>query len=204
LIRSAQEKKDEDALADAVTTASVPVGLNDPGTIYEFKLTRSFKFGSSVAGVMNNYSTFDPTFMAEYSSLTALFSMVKLKRAEAFFSRNLSTAVPTTTSSGDWDPMVVNILYDDVGAPGSYAGALDSPNFKVWNYAFDTMRSPLHLALDFTKQKLQWADSASPSSATQPGVGCPGCIQIYGESQPVSTNTVFVILSLWVLFTNRI
>jgi hypothetical protein len=99
---------------------------------------------------------------------------------------------------------MVAALADNAGSPGSYAAIEDSPNVIVFNYAFDTSMHGFKTGIEYkgTDTPL-WADTSVPASSTT-FVGCPGCLQIYGESMPVSTECLFVLRSLTLEFTNRI
>ncbi len=184
-------------------TLSVARSLTSVQGIYEFKLTRGLGLSTSVGGIVNFYANNDPSIYAEWSSLTALFSQVKLRRVEVSFSREIATAIPTTTSVGSWQPAAFNINYDDIGAPGGYASVLDSPKFMVWNYAFDTSATPKILTLDFTgEHEPLWTDVTAPASSTL-YQGCPGCTQIYIDNATPSTEIIWFTQTLYIQMMNR-
>ncbi len=172
-------------------------------TIYEFRLSRFFAKTTSAGGVLDDFFDNNPASYAEWSALTTLFSMVKLRKVVARFSTEYSRAVGTTVAVGQFRPMVININFDDIGAPGSYAGALDSPLNKVWNYAFDTSPIGPTLALNFTgEHEPLWADVTTPSSSTL-YQGCPGCCQMYVDTASVSTEIIGVVQDLYIQMMNR-
>ncbi len=175
----------------------------DVDTIYEFRLSRYFAKTTSAGGVLDDYFDNNPASYAEWSALTTLFSMVRIRKVVARFSTTYSRAVPTTVSVGQFRPMVININFDDIGAPGGYAGALDSPLNKIWNYAFDTSPIGPSLALNFTgEHEPLWADVTSPSSSTL-YQGCPGCCQMYVDTASVSTEIIGVVQDLYIQMMNR-
>jgi hypothetical protein len=185
---------------DSVALASSFVDAN---TIYEFRLSRYFAKSTSVAGVLDDYFDNNPASYSEWSALTTLFSMVKLRRSMARFARAYQNAVGTTVAVGAFRPMVININFDDIGAPGSYAGALDSPKNKVWNYVFDTDPLPQVLTLDFVgEHEPLWADVTTPSSSTL-FQGCPGCCQMYVDTATASIEVIGVVQDLYILMMNR-
>ncbi len=172
-------------------------------TIYEFRLSRYFSKTTTVGGVLDDYFSNDPSSYSEWSALITLFSMCRIRRATARFATCYSRTVPTVSSTGGFRPMVVNANYDDVGAPGSYAGALDSPMNKVWNYAFDTSQLALTMGLTFSgEHEPLWADVTTPSSSTL-YQGCPGCFQMYADSSTASTEVIGVVQDLFIQFMNR-
>jgi hypothetical protein len=175
-----------------------------PGVVYQFRLAREITFTSSVGGVVDANVDNDPSSYAEFTSLTALFSMVKIRRSKFQWIRTYSPVSPTVTGLGGFDPAVVNIIYDSVGVPSSYTGALDSPTAVGWNYAFDTSNKGLTLTLDYTgEHEPLWADVTSPTSTTD-YVGCPGGAQIYLAGTTPSTIVVSAIQTLYLDFMNRV
>jgi len=182
---------------------SIVVDSND-NTIYPFRLASEHQYSASAGGIINAVLDNDPSTTPEYTSLTALFSLVRITRARYRIVRAVSTAVPTTVSVGAFRPMMFVPLIDNAGAPGSYAQTEDSPNVVMYDYAFDTSAHGMTVQQVFrgTETPL-WADTSVPASATS-FQGCPGCLQIYGESMPVTTECIFVMRELFLEFTNRI
>ena len=183
---------------------TAPSMLVDQNQIYRFRLTSFHNYTSSAGGVVNTVLDNDPSTTGEYSSLTALFSLVRLRRAQYRIARVVATAIPTAVSVGAFRPLLVAALMDNAGAPGSYDQIMDSSSVVMYNYAFDTSPHCMKTHMDFTgAQTPLWADTSVPASSTT-YVGCPGCLQIYGESMPVSTEVLWIMRELIVEFTNRI
>jgi hypothetical protein len=171
--------------------------------IYEFKLSKTDVITTSAGGIANNSFNNDPSAISEFGTLSSLFSLCRLVDSQIKLLRCLDTATPTTVSVGAFHPLAYNILGDDAGAPGSYAGVLDSPNAKVWSYAFDSSPYGTSLSLSFRGQREPlWADVTTPYSATL-YQGCPGNAQVYGDSLPASLQIAFVVQFLTIQFTNR-
>ncbi len=185
---------------EAVSLASSFVNVN---TIYEFRLSRLFGKSSDVGGTVNEYFSNDPSSYAEWSSLTALFSQVKIRRAMARFARGYQGPVGTTVGVGSFRPMVVNANFDDIGTPGSYAGALDSPLNRVWHIDFDQSQLALELHLDFVgEHEPLWADVTTPASSTL-YQGCPGCFQMFQDTTTASVEVCTVVQDVYILMMNR-
>jgi len=179
------------------------MNLTDPGTIYEFVLSSEHNYSSSAGGIVNVALDFDPSTMTEWTSITAMFSLVRIKEASIDMQRVVATAIPTTTSVGAFRPIIFALLRDNAGTAGSYAAIEDSPH-TVYNYAFETKGVSRSIKYPGPSGEMPlWADTTAPASATA-YVGCPGCCQIYGESMPVSTECLFVVRSLTVQVQNRI
>jgi hypothetical protein len=177
--------------------------ISDPGQIYGFRLSRYQTHTTSVGGVLALSLNNDPSTWSEYSSLTALFSQIRIRRATLHVIRAFQNAVGTTTSGGNWQPIVYNALYDEVAAPTSYDSCIDSPNFKVFNHNFSTSNTGGMISLDFTGALTPlWADVSSPQSSSL-YQGCPGCFQIYADGQSVSTVVIASIQVLDLEFMNR-
>jgi hypothetical protein len=182
---------------------SMVVDSND-NTIYPFRIASEHNFSSTAGGIINQVLDNDPSTCTEYTSLTALFSLVRIRRAVYRVVRSVSTAVPTTTSVGAFRPLMVVPLIDNAGAPGSFAAIEDSPNVIMYNYAFDTSMHGFKCGSHFGgDEEPLWADTSVPASSTT-FVGCPGGLQIYGESMPIGTECLFILRELFLEFTNRI
>jgi hypothetical protein len=190
----------DEAYLSALQMAS---SLVDPGTIYTFRLAHYATLSSDVGGVLATALTCDPSSWSEWSSLSALFTQCRLKRSHLHVMTAFNKAVPTATSNGNWQPCIVNALYDEVAAPTSYDATIDSPNFKVYNHNFDTTKSGIHISLNFTGQREPlWGDVSAPHSSTA-FTGTPGCFQIYADGQSVSTVLLSYIMVLDIEFMNR-
>lgn len=175
----------------------------DPGTIYTFRLAHYATVSSSVGGVVAEALVNDPSSWSEWSSLTALFSSVRIRRATLHVINAFSRAVGTTTGNGNWQPLVFNALYDEVAAPTSYDATVDSPNFVVYNHNFDTTAHGARITLNFTGVHTPlWGDTSAPHSSTS-YAGSPGCFQIYADGQTVSTVILSYIQVLDLEFMNR-
>ena len=185
-------------------TMSVARSLVDPNAIYGFRLARFVTFTSTVGGVIDQTINNDPSALTpEWTSITSLFSQVKILKVRYTFTRLQATAIPTTTTAGGYYPIVLALNYDDVGVAGSYSGALDSPHWKAWNYAFETTGSGPTLELSFSgEHEPLWADVNTPASSTL-YQGCPGNLQIYGSNIPVSTEAFGCVQELFIAFMNR-
>jgi hypothetical protein len=176
--------------------------LLDPGTIYPFKLTTHGTLTTSVGGVTSSSIVCDPSSYPEWSSLTALFSLCRLRKSTITLARAFNIAIPTATSSGSWYPTVFNALYDEVSAPVSYESVIDSPNWKLFNHNFFSGQSEsISLKWDGDHCPL-WGDVASPHSSTSFS-GTPGCFQVYADNQTSSVTTLTYYIELEIEFMNR-
>jgi hypothetical protein len=180
--------------------------LMDNTMTYRFLLCSTHQLSSSAGGIINTIQDNDPSTTGEWSSLTALFSLCRLKKATYIISRSVATAIPTTVSVGAFRPIKFAALMDNAGSPGSYAQIEDSPNCVTYNYAFD--QSPHGFTTSYTFKHQPdpddyWADTSAPASSTSQ-TGCPGGLQVYGESIPVSTEVIFFTRQLLIDFKNRI
>jgi len=134
----------------------------DPGAVYAFRLSKYGTLTTDVGGVLASSLTNDPSAWSEWSSISALFTQCKLRYAHIHFITAFRQAVPTTTSGGNWQPVVFNALYDEAAAPTTYDSCIDSPNFKMYNHNNDATNSGIRISLDFTKHGVLWGDVSAP------------------------------------------
>ena len=202
-IRSLASFADDDDASSYNLTVALAQSMVDPGTIYRFRLAHYGTISSSVGGVVAEAIVNDPSSWSEWSSLSALFSQVRLRRSTFHLINAFNRAVGTTTSNGNWQPSILNSLYDEVAAPTSYDATCDSPNFKVYNHNFEATKSGINIVLDFKGDHTPlWADVSAPHSSTL-FQGTPGCSQVYADGQTVSTVIFSYILVLDLEFMNR-
>jgi hypothetical protein len=175
--------------------------LVDPGTIYRFRLTHFKSHTTSVGGVLAEVLNNDPSTWQEWSSLSSLFTQVRIRRATLHVHRALQASVPTTTSYGNCLPLAFNAMYDEVAAPTTYDTCTDTPNYKIFDHYFAT--KGMTITLDFTGATTPlWADVSTPQSSSL-FQGCPGCFQLYADNQFVSTVIACSFQTLDLEFMNR-
>jgi hypothetical protein len=180
--------------------------LMDNTKEYRYMLVSEHQYTSTAGGVLNQILDNDPSTTVEWTSFQNLFSLCRLARATYQVTRSVATAIPTTVSVGAFRPIKFAALPDNAGAPGSYSAIEDSPNCVTYNYAFDTSMHGFSTSRTFKHApdpEDYWADMSTPSSSTSQ-TGCPGGLQIYGESIPVSTEVLFVTRKLLIDFKCRI
>lgn len=184
--------------------SGLPPSLLDPLATYRFKLVQSASVNSSVGGVIAANFSADPgtTSFLEWSSLTALFSEVRLVRAtlsispfnphsDAMASTDLKYAVRNFIAC-TWDDQLVNSV------PASFSAVVD--NARVW-YVHLGSPTVQELVAPVSQNR-----SYAPTGTASPGpyAGCTGQFSCYAGNSTVSYHYFDWVYSGEYEFRNRI
>jgi hypothetical protein len=164
--------------------------------------------GSNGSGVIAGYQNADPSggsgstwTSAEWSALTSLYSEVRLRSFEIWFTpvSPEDTKLPSTSAGNIL--YVSGVLSSIAAAPTTRAQVLDNADAKIWTPLSSTTGRPFVHKIR-PRGRPQWASvtSASPGSYA----GCPGAIQWYGDGFPVSTNLMAISMIGYYEFRSRI
>lgn len=176
------------------SSGSLSKSLVDPNKVYKFRTCLQTTLASSGLGVIQAAMPFDPTLVPfpEYGDLSALFDMVRVRRAKITFYPVNPHADASVTF---WRPAAVSC---DLGlsniTPTSYAAVIDCPNSK-----FIGNLMPDSLSVDIRNN--EFARTIAP--APGPYAGCWGQFQIYAASLSGGTTYYAYMLELVLEFTSR-
>lgn len=188
------ESKDE--ATPQSETPSVAKALFDPLAVYPFKITQTGQFSSSVAGTIFTNTFWNPTGIAEYTSLSTLFSLVRIRRARVHV-----TAI-NPHADGYAAGRIAGVLFVscDYGLsgtnPSSVQNVIDCPNIIVVS-----LGSTKTHVLDTPNIDNEFAATATP--APGPYAGCYGQFSYGSTGLTVSTLYVQWTLECVYEFTSR-
>lgn len=145
----------------------------DPLVKYQFKISTTGNATSSVPGVVAGYISFNPTGLAEFTSLSNLFDYVRIVEAKA-------TLIAINPHSDGYATGRINAFIavscdagQTAGTPASLATVIDCPNLLCFSPA-----EPKPQVIRYhAPSDLNWATVAAPI----PGAfaGCYGEFQYY-------------------------
>jgi hypothetical protein len=190
------ESEPGDELGDSVSPG-VMQSLIDPLAIYTFKITTNATFASSAGGTLLQYITFDPTGATEYTLLSGLFDLVRVKEAKCSFTNfnphsdgyavgNIKSAVYIACDSAKTATL-----------PTSIASVGDCPNLMTMCLG----STKTHIIWYKAPKDLNWATTSSPVPG--PYAGCYGEWMIATGGLTVSVNYLSYISEIVYEFTSR-
>jgi hypothetical protein len=180
-------------------SVGIAKSLIDPRTIYRFRLIDFNSFSSSGAGVLAAYISCSPsvTSFSEYSSLTNLFTEVRLVAARLTICNVNPHADGYATGFVKSD---VAMNYNDLSVsttPSSVLAVLD--NAHSWLHPLGKSSHSQYVAK--VSSNREFADTATP--APGPYAGCTGQFSIYQSALTASTTYIDYFLECEFEFRNR-
>lgn len=190
----AVESGDPSLASSEVPTISK--SLFDPLAVYPFKITQTGQFSSSVAGNIFTNTFWNPTGVGEFTSLSTLFSVVRIRRAKI----TLTSINPH--ADGYATGRIGGILFCacDYGLsgtnPSTIQAVIDCPNLLIMS-----LSSTRNHVLDTPNINNEFASTVTP--APGPYAGCFGQFSIAASGLTVSTLYVQWTLECVYEFTSR-
>jgi len=176
------------------TRSRISRGLTDLNRVVKFRLVDNnitTYVSSSGGGVISGYQNADPsggsgsTWQAnEWSSLTALFSEVKLIEFSMAFTPVSPEDTKLPSTNGGNVVYISGVLSSVAANPSSKAQVFDNADAKMWTALSSTTGKPFVHTIR-PRGPLNWAIVTTPNPGSY--AGCPGAIQYYGEGFVVST-----------------
>jgi hypothetical protein len=183
-------------VGDAVSPG-VMQSLIDPLAIYTFKLTTQSGFSSSAGGTLYQYITFDPTAATEYTYLSNLFDLVRVKEAK------LTLTNVNPHADGYATGYVKTVLYvacdsaRTAAAPSNIQAVIDCPNILTMPLG----SSKAHVIWYKAPKDLNWATTSAPTPG--PYAGCYGEWMLATNSLSFSQSYVSYLSEIVYEFTSR-
>jgi len=184
--------------------------LTDMNKVVAFRLvdnsSTSLLYASSASGVLAGYHNADPSgggtwTSAEWSSITALYSQVRLiSFCLSFAPCPLEDTKLSGTTAGS-TIVVSSVLSTIGGAATARSQVWDNADAKVYNLLANQGKTPFKHYLR-PKGTLQWAVVTTPNPGSY--AGCPGGIQWYGDNFPDSSSIMTVYIEGIYEFRSRI
>lgn len=193
---SRSESWGEDAAMGAVSPAVVSA-LVDPLAIYTFKITTFAGFSSSAGGTLYGYISFNPSGVSEYTTLSALFDLVRIKECKL----TLTNANPHSDGYAVGNVKTVCYVACDSAktatTPTSIQTVVDCPNLLAMPLGSDAA----HVITYKAPKDLNWADTAAPIPG--PYAGCYGQWMLASSSLTVSVPYLNYVSEIVYEFTSR-
>jgi len=156
---------------------SVLSAMLDPNELYVFRIPAAFSITANGSGVMAAFENFDPSASTQWSAISSLFGMCRLKETtltwvnqNPFFNNSGGSAYPeppVVISANSSINGVIPLNYDSViGVPTVRMFSLASPATQVMSYK--------------SVKNLNFASTASP--AVGPYAGCWGQWSIFANT----------------------
>lgn len=187
--------------------------LFSPGRVQIFQLRGNSQVATDTSGKVNTFIPFNPSLslsatylsgaavFSEWQYLNKLFNEIKLVQFDAKFISNYTFDGKVESVSPLAMSTVTAAIY---AAPGNYGTVLDNGDSQAWSYFLDTSGKSRYHSAKFNVPTYASVDDPSGGSGTTIAAGCPGAIQLYAESGPVSTNIALVMYTGTYMMRTRI
>jgi hypothetical protein len=168
---------------------TIPRGVRSMNTVMRARLVDNAQpltyVSSNGSGLLAGYQNADPSggsgatwTSAEYSTISALFSQVRLIEFSIYFSPVSPEDTKQINTSGGNACYVSGVLSSVSAAPTTRTQVWDNADAKIFNCLSMTTGRPFKHTIR-PRGKLGWAVVTTPNPGSY--AGCPGAIQYYGD-----------------------
>jgi len=183
--------RDESPKQELFEPSPMTADFMDPRAVYTFMLKGFSTITCTAGGVVASFIPMDPSAsgfgFVEWPNLASLFTEFRIREFKVQFVGATNT---NTGGSAFFQPVAVGSNIGLSGVPSSYGQVIQQADGRFWKGSNSTSNLGYwHIVRPY---QIGWSLVATPT--TTPYAGAPGCVQIYGTSQGISSTVALAMV----------